>query len=218
MKHIHASFLVPLGLSLLSAHPSVAQQVSNYGRSPSINVLTTPSVDASVYKYGPQNGFDCPTTSFSFGGFGAGGNDWSNDFTTNGSSGSGINNYGIAAGLRVPLGGESAKNCKEYSKTLLERARIETDGARRNDQIKLLTQCHWLFVNEINTNQASFLDEKNGAFSSLNVCNSFSFKKPGPNNADGQKVRKMRTPKELTEPPLSPKPPEVPFVIQRNVN
>lgn len=221
MKNTLARISVPLGLSFILAHPSAAQEQVNFGRSPSINVLTTPSIDKNDFIFSAPSGFTCPTPSLSFGGFGTGGNDWSNEYSTNRSAGSGINNFGIAAGIRVPLAGSSAQNCKEYSEVLLEKARVELEGARRSDQVALLQQCHWLLVNEINiqANKGAFsIDRlgKEGAFSSLNACISFRWLRPGPDSQDGQKVKESRKDNSLTTPPPSPATPQIPTSIQFN--
>jgi len=219
MKNKLARISVPLGLSFFLAYPSAAQEQVNFGRSPSINVLATPNIDKNDFIFSPQNGFTCPTTSLSFGGFGTGGNDWANDYSTNRSAGSGINNLGIAAGIRVPLAGSSARNCKEYSEVLLQKARVELDGARRSDQIALLRQCHWLLVNQISIklNKSAFSNDrgKEGAFSSLNACSSFKWQRPGPDSQDGQKVKESRKDDSLTTPPPSPTPPQIPTI---NIN
>ena len=205
MKNCLLRIGLPLGVALISSYPGEAQQVVNYGRGPALSHLTAPGIDSgSVYKFAPTNGFDCPTPSFSVGGFGAGGNDWANDFTAYRSAGSGVNNFGVAAALRVPLGGESARYCKEYAKALKERAEIEMAGIRRNDQLSLLVQCNWLLENKINVDQKIFKDK--GALSALNACNDY--------NPDPLPSAEMREPsKPLTRelvPPLTqvePNPP-----------
>jgi hypothetical protein len=66
-----------------------------------------------------------------------GGNDWSNDFTTHNSAGSGINNYGIAAGITVPLEEISQSHCNDYAKSVAERTWMEMEAVRRNNQLTL---------------------------------------------------------------------------------
>ena len=218
MKNKLARISVPLGLSFILAHPVAAQEQVNFGRSPSFNVLAIPSSDRNEFGFSPSTGFTCPTTSLSIGGFGTGGNDWSTEYSTDRSAGSGINNFGIAAGIRVPLAGSSAQNCKEYSKVLLERARIELEGARRNAQIDFLEKCHWLFVNEFNfkaNSDAFSVDKsgKNGDFSSLNACTSFKWKTPS--SSDGLRAEEMRKNNSLTPVPRSPVPPTPQPIIQQ---
>jgi hypothetical protein len=124
----------------------------------------------------------CPTPTFSVGAYGGGGNDWSDNYIpTNASSSSGINNYGLAAGLRLPFGASDLiKFCKEYAKAKAEFERVNTENFKRNAQISLLRQCNWLFVNRINLKQDAF---SNSAFSTLKECSKISFEPtPGIDN------------------------------------
>jgi hypothetical protein len=206
MKNILIRFSASIGLSLLLTHQSHAQ-VNPYGRSPTINVPSITGFGDSSFKFSPQTGFDCPTPSLSIGGFGSGGNDWSNDYGDQyNSTGSGINNFGIGAGLRIPFGGASTSNCKEYSKILLDMKRIEMNSAIRNDQLTLLKQCHWLLVNEISRDNLKL----EGPFSSLNACGYIKWAKPRP-VVNGKQVNMFDSP------PLSPVPVPTPVIIQQNV-
>jgi len=205
MKTYFPRIGLSFGVLLISSYPGEAQQVVNFGRGPALSYLTAPGIDSgSNYKFAPTNGFECPTPSFSVGGFGAGGNDWANDFTAYRSAGSGVNNFGVAAALRVPLGGDSARYCKEYAKALKERAEIEMAAVRRNDQLSLLVQCKWLLENKIDADQKIFKDK--GALSALNACNDYN---PAPLPS-----AEMREPsKPLTRvpvPPLTPVEPNPP--------
>jgi hypothetical protein len=203
LKYFLLPFSIPLGLGVIFSYPSDAQ-VANYGRSPSLNILTTPGgTGASSYSFAPTNGWTCPTPGFSVGAYGGAGNDWSNDFTTYNSSGSGINNYGIAAGITIPFGGDFSEYCSDYAKSTAERARMEAEAVRRNNQLTLLTQCYWLVENKINTDQPAFKD-KDGAFSSLSACDSYDFKSvQGGENTSGTDPQKV----EPTPAPLKNQPP-----------
>lgn len=204
LKYFLLPLSIPLGLGIIFSYPSDAQ-VANYGRSPSLNILTTPGgTGASSYSFAPTNGWSCPTPGFSIGAYGGAGNDWSNDFTTYNSSGSGINNYGVAAGITVPLGGDFSEYCNDYAKSIKERALLEAEAVRRNNQLTLLTQCYWLVQNKINTDQSAFKD-KDGAFSSLNACNSYDFKPiQGGENTSNTDTSKVEPPKlEQPDPPVT---------------
>ena len=203
LKYFLLPFSIPLGLGVIFSYPSDAQ-VANYGRSPSLNILTTPGgTGASSYSFAPTNGWTCPTPGFSVGAYGGAGNDWSNDFTTYNSSGSGINNYGIAAGITIPFGGDFSEYCSDYAKSTAERARMEAEAVRRNNQLTLLTQCYWLVENKINTDHPAFKD-KDGAFSSLSACDSYDFKSvQGGENTSGTDPQKV----EPTPAPLKNQPP-----------
>ena len=164
------------GFAFLAAAEALAQvnpiPPRDYGRGPDLNVLTSPSLNGSTYSFSPGNGVGCPHTEFVVGGFGAAGNDWANDYSSYYSSGSGINNYGIAAGVRIPMAGEYAKYCRDYAKSLADKLRSDSEQARRSDQISLLQACYWLLANRINYTQAAFLK---GQFSSLAACNELDF-------------------------------------------
>jgi hypothetical protein len=104
---------LPLSVLLGLATPSIAQQQIIYGRGP---VLGSPILPGTEGGYQLDTGVACPTPTFSVGGFGGAGNDWANNDMPYASSNSGINNYGIAAGVRVPFGGDLRKFCKDYAK------------------------------------------------------------------------------------------------------
>jgi hypothetical protein len=174
MKHLHFSFAICLGLALSLVDSSQAQEVFRQSRSPTINAITPLGSDGPNYKFAPSNGWECPTPSLSVGGYWSGGNDWANDFTSYNSAGSGVNNYGMAIGLRIPFGGEYSKYCKDYAKSLADKESTQLEAIRRNDQIGLLQQCYWLSTNNINIDQPAFLP--GGPFSSLEPCTTYKFR------------------------------------------
>ena len=199
MKNKLARISVPLGLSFFLAYPSAAQEQVNFGRSPSINVLATPNIDKNDFIFSPQNGFTCPTTSLSFGGFGTGGNDWANDFTSYASAGSGISNFGAGVGLTIPLGMKYRKSCYDYAKSLAAKANAQSEEAQRNNQLTLLRQCYWLLRYRINLEQPAFAE--GGAFSSLQSCKTYTVEMvQGGSNNSGNKVN---TAIPELDPPLS---------------
>jgi hypothetical protein len=161
-----------LGISLAVANSGTAQaQAIGYGRSPILNYF---SPNATGDSFGPSSGVTCPTPTFTIGGYGGGGNDWSDSFSPSyASSSAGINNYGVAAGLRLPLGaGELSRACKDYAKTKSEFERINTENFRRNAQISLFRQCNWLKDNFVDVEQDAFSDP---AFSSLKACSKINY-------------------------------------------
>ena len=204
MKLFPFSFAICLGLSLSFVDPSRAQDAFRQSRSPTLNVITPLGSEGPNYKFAPSNGWECPTPSLSVGGYGSGGNDWSDDFGTYNSAGSGVNNYGIAIGLRVPFGGEYSRYCKDYAKSLADKERTQLEGVRRNDQIGLLQQCYWLSSNNINTDQPAF--KTGGPFSSLEPCTTYKFR-PAQGGANKPAAQNAEM---LTNPPLTiitPNPP-----------
>ena len=185
-----------------SGSSASAQQI--YGRGPTITPLVTPGIPESSFVFSPNSGVTCPTVTFSVGGFGVGGNDWASEYTDYNSASAGANNYGVSAGLKIPFGGELAKFCKQYAKAFAEQRLIEKEGALRNNQIKLLTQCEWLLENKINPDQAIF--KKGGAFESLGVCIDYNpARLPGPIIVDKLPDQPpSRTSPQLPSPPLAP--------------
>jgi hypothetical protein len=149
------------------------------GRSPALNGVTPFSADLPSYTFAINNGVGCPTPSFAIGFYGGSGNDWANDYSTYDSVSSGINNFGGAVGLRIPLGGkEYSKYCREYAKSLADKTSDDMLAQRRNYQLSLLQQCHWLKLNLVNLDQPAFM--KDGIFSELSVCEGYSAKQaPG---------------------------------------
>lgn len=204
-------FILSLGLGVIFSSPSDAQTV-NYGRSPDLNILTAPSANEASYGFAPTNGWNCPTPSFSIGTFGGAGNDWSDDHNSNYSSSSGINNYGIAVGVTIPLGGDFSRYCNDYAKSLSERARIEMEQLNRNEQITLLQQCYWLVVNKIDTDQPAF--EPGGVFSSLSACKDYKYQSIQGGDNQGGDNQGLKVP---ANPPLSEikTPPPSNLIIQQ---
>jgi hypothetical protein len=182
-----------LGICLAVACPSTAQ-AQTYGRGPGLGFYS-PTVGGDSFS--PSSGVNCPTPSLVIGAYGGGGNDWSDNYLPNdASSSAGINNYGIAAGLRIPLGaGELSRACKDFAKAKTEYERINTENFRRNAQISLFRQCNWLRDNLVKINQPAFSDK---AFSSLQECSKLDY-------VPAQGVRNAQSPlsDEKNKPPES---------------
>jgi len=180
VKISNGSYLLLFSLGIAWASPGLAQTaptvVLRESRGPGITPIAAAELSGanSSYIFSESNGWTCPTPSISIGGFGSGGNDWANDYTSYASAGSGISNFGAGVGLSIPLGGQYGKNCNDYAKSLAAKARAQSDQAQRNNQLILLDQCYWLLRNRINLDQPAFAD--GGAFSSLQPCKAYSVK------------------------------------------
>jgi hypothetical protein len=160
--------VIQTSMLLVLPYCTVAQTVVNYGRGPTLG-YNNPSLGSDVLKI--ESGSECPMPSFGLGAYGGGGNDWADqNLAPYPSSSSGINNYGVTVGLRVPLGAEEiSKACKAWIKAKSVFARINLDNAIRNSQLSLLRQCYWLHENYIKV-------EKLGPeFSSLSACSGINF-------------------------------------------
>jgi len=152
--------------TLLVVQPSVSQVV--YGSGP--NLLQVPSIPAER-GFQLDSSVDCPTPTLRLGAFGGAGNDWANANNSQNpyaTSYSGINNYGLSAGISIPFGSSLSDFCKEYAKSKSEFERLRTENFRRDAQLSLLQQCFWL-------KSQGFLIPNNfdlPEFSSLKVCKS----------------------------------------------
>jgi len=145
----------PLGVLLGFAAPSLAQQQLVYGRGPA---LASPVLPATEGFYSLETGIDCPTPTFNVGGFGAGGNDWANNDVPYASSNTGINNYGVAAGIRIPFGGDLRRFCSDFAKAKVSFERTRVESQLRDAQVTLLRQCMWLKDVGIDLHQQAFQD------------------------------------------------------------
>jgi hypothetical protein len=175
MKSITGSCFLSLGIGLALIAPVLAEEVPagvfRQSRGPGITAIAAP-VEGKGYTFSESAGFTCPTPSLSIGGFGSGGNDWANDFTSYASAGSGISNFGAGVGLTIPLGMKYGKSCYDYAKSLAAKANALSEQAQRDNQLKLLSQCYYLFTKRVNFQEPAF--DEGGAFSSLQACRSYN--------------------------------------------
>jgi hypothetical protein len=168
---IRVNLLPQFFLILLSATPGWTQVV--FGQGPSLQA--TPA-SPEFGTFGIDSTTNCPTPSFSVGGFGGYGNDWANantrnqEFTPYTTSSTGVGNYGIAAGLRIPFGHGLSEFCKEYAKAKADFEKTRAENNRRNAALVLVTQCDWLRRYSFNLDSSAFDQEE---FSSLKPCRKF---------------------------------------------
>jgi hypothetical protein len=121
--------------------PSLAEPPA-FANGPAIGAYAVPDLGQD---YTIDSNLICPTASLSLGGFTGNGNDWANSYApNNGSFSSSANNYGIAAGIRIPLNSPLADFCKEYALRKSQFAKISTENYRRNSFLTNLEQCRWL--------------------------------------------------------------------------
>jgi len=194
MKLITSSYFLSLGIGLALITPVLAEEVPavvlRQSRGPGITAIAAPGGEGKGYTFSESNGWSCPTPSLSIGGFGSGGNDWANDFTSYASAGSGISNFGAGVGLTIPLGMKYGKSCYDYAKSLAAKANAQSEQGQRNNQLILLKQCYYLFTMRVNFEQPAF--DEGGAFSSLKACRSYNPQmveggsNPGNNNSDNR--------------------------------
>ena len=93
-----------------------------------------------------QNGVGCPSPTFSMTGFGNGLNGWGNThYQPYQSNSAGLGNYGIAAGVSVPLRNDLQKFCRDYAKI---RTEFEKDRLRNqtiNSQFSFFNHCKYFY-------------------------------------------------------------------------
>jgi hypothetical protein len=106
-----------------------------------INPLNAISGDSS---YSIESGLQCPTATLNFGGYAGDGNQWGNSIQPVLSTNAGSTNYGIAAGIRIPLGGSMAAFCKRYAEAKAKFAELSLDTYQRNNAINFTVQCQWI--------------------------------------------------------------------------
>ena len=149
---------LPLVLIIGSNSPSIAQNV--FGGGPT-NILPNFS---SGQQFQLDSGVSCPTPSINVSGFGGTANNFAdassfaNSGFGNNNSNSGANNYGVAIGLNIPLGGRYAQFCRDFAEaqTLDLQKRLEITESQFQSQ--LVQQCYYLFSIYINFND-KYYDE-----------------------------------------------------------
>jgi hypothetical protein len=163
-----------VGLFLIFSDQVHAQNIQpNYGRGPAISPLGIIAPETPAYGFAINNGVNCPTSTFSVGGFSSTGRDWADDYQVNSSASTGLANFGLAAGIRVPIGGRIySEYCKSYAKSLSEKTANDMLAERRNYQLGLLRQCNYLSYYGVNLEQKLF--EKGNAFEDLGVCRDYN--------------------------------------------
>lgn len=151
-------------LLLFPCTASKAQQV-NFGRGPSLNNLNT-SIQSQ--QFGLETGVSCPVTTFNVVSFFGRATDNAQTSTFNASSNSSLNNFGIAAGFSVPIGGRYSAYCKDYTEIKTEDARKRLEIYNTKFQSDLVQQCHYLHTLHIDFKDDAF--NKDGPASALFPC------------------------------------------------
>jgi len=102
------------------------------------------SVSNSQYGFAP--GITCPTPELAFGAFGGQSNGWGNTgYNTSG------NNVGGTIMFTMPIGGDTAKYCKELASEIAKQRRLDTE-------INMIKQCAQLANAGIQINVEEFPD------------------------------------------------------------
>jgi hypothetical protein len=90
--------------------------------------------------YSPEAGVSCPTTAITVAGYGARVGNWAH-YPGSLDPSSGLGDYGVVAGINIPLGGSLASYCKDYAIQLLKQHQEDTMNRRINNQALLVSKC-----------------------------------------------------------------------------
>lgn len=200
---------VPLLLICGTTSASVAQQI---GKGPAFSNFQPSTINPSD-AYSLDTGVTCPTPSFSVVGFGGNASDYVRPAALDYSSNSGLDSYGIAAGISVPLGGQLAKFCSDFAELrtndLLKRIKI----IEAKFQTQLVQQCYNLLTLHINFDEKYYDEDGPGA--ALFPCRSIVktiqppklLTNPPPDTSSQQPPSNQNRENVITEPePLTPRP------------
>lgn len=138
---VAVSASLPLLLIIGSTSDCVAQ---SFGNGPAVSNFQPSTFNGA--SFGLDSGVNCPTPSFTVVGFTGSSSDYARSRSTDaiGSSNSGLDNYGVAAGFTVPLGGRYAKFCKDFAETRTLDLRKRAEITRARYQAQLTEQCVFL--------------------------------------------------------------------------
>lgn len=135
------------------------------------SVLSSPSVVPAISPqaapiFSPAPGINCPTPAFTLAGFGSNSDNWVN-YPGNADANSGLGNYGIVAGISVPLGGSLSRYCKDYALALLRQQQEDAFSKRINHQARLMNTCLAFIKDKVDFTAKAFDSPE---FESLRDC------------------------------------------------
>jgi hypothetical protein len=120
---------------------------AGFAQSPFLSIPPGTSSSLPIYtesRFELQNSVACPTPTFSITGFGNGLNGWGDThYQPYQSNSAGLGNYGIAAGVSVPLSNDLKKFCRDFAKI---KAEFEKDRLRNqaiNSQFSFFNHCKY---------------------------------------------------------------------------
>jgi hypothetical protein len=163
------------------AVPVVAQQVFSGLSSLSITP-SLPTISGGEERFQIDSNLICPTATAGLGVFGGRGNNYAYADEPYADSSSNLSNYGIAAGIRIPLNNYLTEFCKDYAKKRVEFESIRTENFKRNTLLTLIEQCRWAKeqgVQQENTGQIQGDNLGLGKF--LSFCSNVKFVKNNTN-------------------------------------
>lgn len=90
--------------------------------------------------YAPEAGVNCPTTAISLAAYGARAGKWAY-YPGAPDPNAGAGDYGVIAGINIPIGGSLASYCKDYASQLLRQHQEDAMNRRINNQALLVSTC-----------------------------------------------------------------------------
>ena len=113
---------------------------------PGVSILKTtetpiPDISPGVAPvYAPEAGVSCPTASISLAAYGARAGQWAySPGSPDPSAGAG--DYGVVAGINLPIGGSLARYCRDYAAQLLRQHQQDAMNRKINNQALLISKC-----------------------------------------------------------------------------
>ncbi len=132
-------------LSILSGFAFPATSIGQVAFTPTgAPAAISPNISSGTSSFGIENGVNCPGTTLNVLGFGGNVNAWGDrHYAPYESSSASTGNYGIAAGISIPLGGPLMEYCTPYTKERLEPQSPLGRNRRINSQFAMFRHCEY---------------------------------------------------------------------------
>lgn len=160
-----------LVLLCASAKISKAQTTTFGSTSPSLTNVTATGPTES--KFTLDSNRTCPVPSFTIGSFFGRATNNANPIILpptglNETANSNLNNFGVTAGLTIPIGGSLSKSCKKLFEAQARAFDIENQIGTAKFQSELVQECYYLYSLHINFDQPAF--NQDGPVAGLFPC------------------------------------------------
>jgi hypothetical protein len=155
--------------SLLASSAGYSQVLPGYAPT-----AFQPQLEAGTSNFTIETGVQCPTTTLNLTGFGGNLNAWGDThYSPHQSLSAGVGNYGIAAGVSIPLGRALIDFCKKYANGRLEFQKTLLQNQLMNSQFALFRHCKYFRDLGYDLTEREFAD-KEGPLSIFDSCNKLS--------------------------------------------
>lgn len=187
---------IPVALCFGTVQVSVAQTSDTR-----LNNNISPGFLSNSNSYSIDSGVTCPTSTFNIAAFGGFADSSANDSVININSNSNLNDFGVAAGFSIPLGGSLGRFCKEYAakQLIISEQTIQENQATAISN--LLNACLAFTSLKVDFESSAF--SEGGPFARYATCKDVGF-----TTASGEPTNQsVPGPKNIQ--PLSPTPTDV---------